>query len=241
MKNGKEMAFKACVAAAALLGSLEASATLILDKTDFGGTTSSLNNDFLFPGSPLPTLELGRLQATQAGTVDFFYIGNEAGYTNTLHVGSYSDSTAGRADNVWSVPGAFAGSVGVSASEYVDFGFCTDGGASVPGAGFCAHNDILSSLIAQFNAGPEPGYRSIAFHALSYSGGSYYLSNSLSSDYWLVLWDDSGAANDDNHDDYVALARFTPRAVPEPGALTLLGAGLLALGYSRRRRAQLEG
>jgi hypothetical protein len=49
---------------------------------------------------------------------------------------------------------------------------------------------------------------------------------------WL-LWDDSGASFDDNHDDLIV--RLTYR-VPEPATLGLLGLGLLGVGAIRRTR-----
>lgn len=50
---------------------------------------------------------------------------------------------------------------------------------------------------------------------------------------WL-LWDDSGANMDDDHDDLVI--RLRHRRVPEPGTLALFGAGLIGFALLRRRR-----
>jgi hypothetical protein len=54
---------------------------------------------------------------------------------------------------------------------------------------------------------------------------------------WL-LWDDSGAASDDNHDDLVV--RLTYKSVPEPGTLALLGLGLIGAALVRRRKIEAQ-
>jgi hypothetical protein len=228
---------------AALSFSWQAQATLILDTAVTSSflpittTTGTYGNDL--PGHP-NTLYFGQLRATEAGFVDFFYIGNEAGYTNTLMLNDVAvSSSLGLPDN-FNAPYYQVGSpLSVGAGSLLDFGFCTDGGSSVGAFGKCAYNDSASSLIAQFNYASLDGYRSIAYRPLTafdpLSGLTSYASLGASN-LWMIFWDDSGAKNDDNHDDYIAVARFRPLAVAEPGTALLLGIGLLGLGWVRRRK-----
>jgi PEP-CTERM motif-containing protein len=254
-------------AAATLIGlalSLPAHAALILDQsitTGAGGfvpdaaTTTTSGNDL--PGVPA-TILFGQLLASGAGIVDFYYVGNEAGYTNTLVLtgplvsGASSYSTAGLPDE-FAPPDTLIGSISVGAGQYLGFKLCTDGGDSVGSSGRCAANDSAASLIEQYNyvapGTTDAGYRSIAFRALSsYSptgglsgpgfGTSYASTSTLDSLTWAIFWDDSGAKNDDNHDDFIAIARYRAISVPEPSTLFLLGAGLLGSAALRRRRAK---
>ena len=233
---------------ALLIGSafaLPASATLLLDTTvnsSFGvSSTSTAGNDL--PNRPA-RVYFGQLRATQTGVVDFFYIGNEAGYTNSFVVEGSTVVSVGQ--DTFAAPYNIVDSLNVTAGQLLNYGFCTSGGISVTGAGRCAYNNSTTSLIRQFNySGVGTGYRSIGYAALTgfntSTVGSWTYANPLNgptSNYWMMLWDDSGAQNDDNHDDLVVIARFRSVSVPEPGTLLLLGTGMLgvsALSWRRRR------
>ena len=226
----------------------QAQATLILD-TSVTSTFSPGATTTGTPGNDLPqprpgTLYFGQLGATDNGFVDFFYVGNEAGYTNTLVFGNgVTYSTAGLPDN-FNAPNPLITSLAVTAGSLIDFGFCTSGGDSVGASGRCVHNDDAASITEQFNHANVGGYRSIAFAGLSSydpANGSRTFSNPLNpgtSPLWMIFADDSGASNDDDYDDVIAVARFrsapTTR-VTEPGTLGLIGLGLMALALARRR------
>jgi hypothetical protein len=137
-------------------------------------------------------------------------------------------------------PYPLIGSIGVTAGAFVDFGFCTSDDDLVGIYGRCVNNPDAGSLTAQFNHAGVDGYRSIAYRPLTSfdatSGAVAYGSGTGTSDLWMLFWDDAGAANDDNHDDYIAVAHFRPVGVPEPAPVLLLGMGLLAIAVTRRRQ-----
>ena len=203
-------------------------------------TTNTIGNDL--PAPRPRTLYYGQLRASTSGFVDFFYVGNEAGYTNILVLGDGTTfSTAGLADN-FNAPHLLVGSLAVSAGELLDFGFCTNGGASVMGSR-CVWNDSSWSIATQYNYGFVGGYRSIGFAALScfddITGERCFTSPAGDRDNWMAFFDDSGAKYDDNHDDMIVGISFrevlSPITVSEPGSLGLAALGLMGLVFAARR------
>jgi hypothetical protein len=241
---------------AALVGTLllvagQAGATIMLNTGITGtfspGATYTGTNGNDIPGHP-NRLYFGQLSATANGWVDFYYLGNEAAYTNVFTLGgnspstSQSISTAGRPDTFNAHQ--LIGSLAVNAGSLLDFDFCTSGGDSVNGFGRCVQNDNAASITAQYNYNQVGGYRSIAYAGLSSfnpnTGARSYSSplNPSISNLWGLFWDDSGARNDDNHDDMFVVASFRPRTVrvPEPGTIGLVAMGLAALVITQRRQ-----
>ncbi|CAG0942799.1 hypothetical protein GPROT2_01877 [Gammaproteobacteria bacterium] len=222
---------------------LPANASLIVDSavTSFfiphATTTDTVGNDL-----PLPrpsTLYFGQVRATGTGVVDFFYIGKEAGFTNKFYVkDNLLASTASQPDS-FNAPFPLIGSLAVSAGQLLDFGFCTDGGDKVLGSR-CVWNDSALSIVSQYNHDRVGGYRSIGYATADIfdpaTGARSFGSGLGPSDNLFAFWDDSGARNDDNHDDMIIGMRFT--RVDEPTSLALAATGLLGLLWvgSRRNR-----
>jgi len=221
---------KSIAAATILLGTVSAAHAgfVTVDTTAPVQNTIGIvpSNDFrsVFAGIGVTTYTLGSSLATDAaGSIAFYYFGKEAGYDNifTATNGSATrtyDSGFSPYQNYFGVNGLSFGSLDVSAG-LLDFKFCA---FSAPNVG---QGCVTNGENDHWYLGDK---QSIAF---SVAGNTAWL-----------FWDDSGAGPDDNHDDMLIKAVFTPKAVPEPATLGLLGLGLLGtwFGASRRQRKALK-
>ena len=181
------------------------------------GVVSNNNFGSQLAGQGVTTYTMGASLGVSAdGTVDFYYYGKEAGYRNVFSEDdgdlTYNTGFSPTFQNYFGSPIAI-GSMDVGAGSVLDFGFCAYNGS----------NRLVGCLTnAQNDARGINSFQSIAL-------------NVTDSVAW-ILWDDSGAGPDDNHDDMLIRAVFRPRAVSEPGTLALIGLGLLGVGLARRGR-----
>jgi hypothetical protein len=215
--------FKALTGAAILLGAASAAHAGFVTVDVVTPTNATIaivpSNDFksTFAGLGVTTYTLGGSLATDsAGSVTYYYYGKEAGYENVFKAEglTYASGYTPQTQNYFGAP-ITIGTVEVGAG-LLNFGFCA---YSSPGhSQGCVTNVQNDGL----NLG---SFQSIAYSALGNVA-------------WL-FWDDSGAGPDDNHDDMLIKAVFTPRSVPEPATLGLFGLGLLGTWFGTRRRKGL--
>ena len=210
--------------AAALLGCAAAAQAGFVPVSNVGtgldtiGIVSANNFRSQLAGQGVTQYTLGgSLTADAAGSVAFYYYGKEAGYQNIFTATGTSGSVSRDSGfsptytNNFAAP-VLIGSIDVL-SGILDFGFCSN---SAPGKSVgCVSNQQND----WFNLG---SVQSIAF--------------SVAGNVAWIFWDDSGAGPDDNHDDMLIKAVFTPRSVPEPATLGLFGLGLLGVWAGARRR-----
>lgn len=209
------------ITAALLLTASAANATFV-SVDNVAPSESSIgvvaNNNFLaqLAAQGVTTYSLGSSLGVSAdGWVDFFYYGKEAGYRNVFVADggdlSFSSGINPTYQNYFGSPVSI-GSMEVFGGSVLDFGFCAFNGSTQVGCLSNAQNDAR-------------GINSFQSIALAISNLSTW-----------ILWDDSGAGPDDNHDDMIVRAIFRPRSVSEPGTLALVGLGLIGLGFARRLR-----
>jgi hypothetical protein len=198
-------------------------------------------------GGPNPNNVIGAVEgwlgatwfliAGAATTIDVYYLGFEAGATNSFALNGNTKKTVGN------------GNTGLSSLF---------GGGTAPvlvGSELVAPGLINFSFTTSFNgpatvnnaANPEPPAVPNFFSTVTTCGAMITScvfdttingSTAGSGNTLLIALDDGGAGVDDNHDDLVMVIKISNGTitVPEPATLGLLGAGLLGLGFAVRRR-----
>ncbi len=148
------------------------------------------------------------LAVSGPGTLTFSLWGKEAGYTNQFnYAGSQLFTTAGLPDSVWNK--SQTSSPFDVTGGLLNFSYCV-----IAGGSGCVTN--LGNQSTYYGSAQSIGIKIID-----------------DSTAWL-LWDDSGAGPDDNHDDMIVKVKYT--SVPEPGTNLLLGMGIAGMIVAMRKK-----
>ena len=201
-----------CAGAIALSASLSANAAFVFSggstqalpvaQNDFNGNLQGLGFDQMTTGA--------QLKVDMDGSVMFYYIAAESGFTNSFYSGS-SFATENNDSFKWDGWAGF--SIDVKAGDVLDFSFTSAtasaltpvdnaSGTNLDGLGIMTRGeDAGSELVLAYNDNPHT----------------------------------SGTGMDADYDDMLVRAEFS--AVPVPAAVWLFGSGLLGLIAAARRKA----
>lgn len=215
LKRKSRLFATACATAIALSISLSANAAFVFS----GGSTQSLpvngnnfNSNLQAEGFNQMTTGT-QLRVDQDGSVTFYYIAAESGYTNSFHTasGSMTENNDG-----FNFSGYDSISINVSAGDILDFSFQSAtasaltpvdnaGNTNLQGLGIItdSSSDPLMQLVLAYNDNPR-----------------------------MI-----GTGMDGDYDDMLVRADFRAAAVPVPAAVWLFGSGLLGLIGAARRKA----
>lgn len=179
--------------------------------------------------------------------VDWYFVGAESGFMNTLTApginpagslpnsptpGKFNENNQNNNVGGPAIPGVlFLGTSLAQTSTVLSFTLSDDHGATVTNG----------------NSNPKPGTNglpSIVFSYLLQTGPAAWTLTNTITQWFLFAFNDKGGP-DDNHDDFIGLARvYAPNQgpgleTPLPGALVLFGSALFGMTIlGRRRKAQ---
>jgi MYXO-CTERM domain-containing protein len=172
------------------------------------GPVVEWDNDYPFLDRPLQLTRDAVLETTGAGTLTFEYLGHETSWSNSFLVDGEQCFRTG-------ISAVGASCSGESSGGIVNFEFRSTLGTDKPDAAVWS------------NFAPPRDARPFSVGVIREAPNTF-----------LVLWDDSGAQNDD-HDDLGVRIVFEPGPQRNADPVGLMLAGLLgAAGFVRRRQRE---